>query len=289
MGFKPSGDPLAWAGATIYLPTRRACRLAQQMFLDVLDRDAAILPRIDPSATSMKTKSHSPISPWAMSRATNWNCPRRCPACSAPPAARRADPEMGRPRHRAEGAGRSTADRQQPGHRLRAGAGPRPADGRHGDAAGVVDRLDDLVPDEFDKYWEITLGFLKFIRTSWPVILNEKSPCRAGRTPRQTDRRRDAPPRAPCTGPVIAAGSTGSMPSTAILLATIAALPQGALVLPGLDTDLDDGLWQTHCQGRRPGRRTRSPAILNGGTSGTHRRGRAALLRRWASVGASRT
>jgi ATP-dependent helicase/nuclease subunit B len=48
LGFKPGADPLALAGATIYLPTRRACRLAQQMFLDVLKRDAAILPRIVP-------------------------------------------------------------------------------------------------------------------------------------------------------------------------------------------------------------------------------------------------
>src|SRR4030095_1487336 len=64
LGFKPGGDPLAlaggplhlpppraWrarAGATIYLPTRRACRLAQRMFLDVLGSDAAILPRIVP-------------------------------------------------------------------------------------------------------------------------------------------------------------------------------------------------------------------------------------------------
>ena len=44
-------------------------------------------------------------------------------------------------------------------------------------------------------------------------------------------------------GPVIAAGSTGSIPATATLLATIAKLPHGALVLPGLDTDLDDATW----------------------------------------------
>jgi len=45
-GFHPGGDPLALAAATIYLPTRRACRLAREMFLEVLDCDAAILPRI---------------------------------------------------------------------------------------------------------------------------------------------------------------------------------------------------------------------------------------------------
>ena len=35
--------------------------------------------------------------------------------------------------------------------------------------------------------------------------------------------------------PVIAAGSTGTVPATARLLATIASLPNGAVVLPGLD------------------------------------------------------
>src|ERR1700676_5561129 len=39
-------DPLALAAATLYLPTRRACRLARDVFLDVLGNDAALLPRI---------------------------------------------------------------------------------------------------------------------------------------------------------------------------------------------------------------------------------------------------
>src|SRR5438067_10075552 len=45
-GFPASGDPLALAAATIYLPTRRACRRARDFFLDVTAADAAILPRI---------------------------------------------------------------------------------------------------------------------------------------------------------------------------------------------------------------------------------------------------
>src|SRR5690606_20785711 len=47
-GFPAGRDPLALAAATIYLPTRRACRLAHRVFLDVLKSDAAILPRIVP-------------------------------------------------------------------------------------------------------------------------------------------------------------------------------------------------------------------------------------------------
>src|SRR3989442_5415279 len=45
-GFPAARDPLALADATLYLPTRRACRLARDLFLDVTKESAAILPRI---------------------------------------------------------------------------------------------------------------------------------------------------------------------------------------------------------------------------------------------------
>src|SRR4249919_1945509 len=45
-GFPSSNDPLELARATLYLPTRRACRLARDVFLESFDGNAAILPRI---------------------------------------------------------------------------------------------------------------------------------------------------------------------------------------------------------------------------------------------------
>src|SRR5262249_27371668 len=45
-GFPAGHDPLALAGATLYLPTRRACRLARDVFLKAAGNHAAILPRI---------------------------------------------------------------------------------------------------------------------------------------------------------------------------------------------------------------------------------------------------
>src|SRR3546814_7363061 len=38
--------------------------------------------------------------------------------------------------------------------------------------------------------------------------------------------------------------STGSIPATAELLRTVASLPQGAVVLPGLDLESDDAVWR---------------------------------------------
>src|SRR6516162_11888593 len=48
LGLAAPRDPLALAGATIFLPTRRACRLARDAFLDGLGVGAALLPRIVP-------------------------------------------------------------------------------------------------------------------------------------------------------------------------------------------------------------------------------------------------
>src|SRR5262249_41190297 len=48
LGFPAVSDPLALAAVTLYLPTRRACRLARDAFLEGLKAEAAILPRIVP-------------------------------------------------------------------------------------------------------------------------------------------------------------------------------------------------------------------------------------------------
>ena len=47
-GFEARGNPAALADATLYLPTRRAVRVAREVFLDELKADAAVLPRIVP-------------------------------------------------------------------------------------------------------------------------------------------------------------------------------------------------------------------------------------------------
>src|SRR5262249_59196118 len=61
-------------------------------------------------------------------------------------------------------------------------------------------------------------------------------------------------------GRVIAAGSTGSMPATAELIAAIAKLARGAVVLPGLDLELDAQSWDL-IEGRRDGDARVTPAV----------------------------
>ena len=45
-GFNARTDPAKLAQATLYLPTRRAGRMAREIFLDELKTDAVVLPRI---------------------------------------------------------------------------------------------------------------------------------------------------------------------------------------------------------------------------------------------------
>src|SRR5581483_6684901 len=123
------------------------------------------------------------------------------------------------------------------------------------------DRLDGLVPDELDRYWQFTLDFLKIAREAWPAHLREQGKI-------EPAARRDLLIAAEAErlavhtgGPVIAAGSTGSMPATAEFLAAIARMPHGAVVLPGLDTDLDEESWNQIAGKRADDRIEIAPAI----------------------------
>ena len=106
------------------------------------------------------------------------------------------------------------------------------------------DALVDLVPEDYARHWQLTLDFLRILSEHWPKILDERDAIDPAARRNQlldalAERWRAAPP----AHPVIAAGSTGSIPATADLLAVVARLPRGEVVLPGLDFRLDDAGW----------------------------------------------
>jgi ATP-dependent helicase/nuclease subunit B len=107
-----------------------------------------------------------------------------------------------------------------------------------------LSKLVDLAPAMFSEQWRQTVDFLNILSNVWPAILaasGKLSP--AGRRnwllALQAGQWMDKPP----TGPVIVAGVTGSIPATAKLMQVVAGLPQGAVVLAGLDRTLDDASW----------------------------------------------
>ncbi|MEK9672201.1 MAG: double-strand break repair protein AddB [Rhodospirillaceae bacterium] len=102
-----------------------------------------------------------------------------------------------------------------------------------------------LVPDDFAEHWKVTLTFLKILTEHWPAILaGEGAVDGAVRRNILLERRAAAWQAKPPETPVIAAGSTGSIPATADLLHVVAHLPQGAVILPGLDRGLSDDAWR---------------------------------------------
>src|SRR5499427_1354426 len=214
-GFPAARDPLALAQATLYLPTRRACRLARDLFLDVANESAAILPRIVAIGDVDEDEIAFGEAPLVA------NNPASALAL-ADDLARLMDDMTTR---------------------------------------GVTwDRLDGLVPETLDRYWQLTLEFLQIAREAWPQILAERGAI-------EPAARRDALIKAEAArlaahtgGPVIAAGSTGSMPATAELIAAIAQLARGAVVLPGLDLELDAESWDL-IEGRRDGAARVAPAV----------------------------
>lgn len=116
-------------------------------------------------------------------------------------------------------------------------------------AEGVgVDRLRALDVSRHSGHWARSLSFITLAET----VLRPDAPDPEGRLRAQAEaliaRWADTPP----ADPVIIAGSTGSRGTTALLMQAVARLPQGAVVLPGFDFDMDAATWDALDTGLAP-------------------------------------
>src|SRR6516225_4964063 len=258
-GFPAARDPLALAQATLYLPTRRSCRLARDLFLDVTKESAAILPRI----VAIGDVDEDEI---AFAQAATGAL--AADALALPPALGGLERRLKLAQLVLKWAAQIAPDER--GEATLVANNPASALALADDLARLMDdmttrgvawdRLDGLVPETLDRYWQLTLEFLQIARETWPQILAERGAI-------ETAARRDALIKAEAArlsahagGPVIAAGSTGSMPATAELIAAIAKLARGAVVLPGLDLTLDAQSWHL-IEGRGDGAARVTPAV----------------------------
>jgi len=225
---KTVGDtPEALSAVTVLLPTRRACRTLREAFLRLGDGKPMLLPRMTPMGDVDEDELALSAFEEPVSEA----------ALSIPPAIGSLRRQMLLARLIIAMPGEA----HTPDQALRLAAElARLLDQIHTERLDMAD-LGTLVPEAYAHHWQITLDFLKILVEQWPNILEAEGAIDpADRRNRllaaQVNLWRKAPPETP----VIAAGSTGSIPATADLLGAVARLPRGALVLPGFDISLDE-------------------------------------------------
>ncbi len=223
-------DPEALAGVTLLVPTRRAGRALGEAFAAARGQDgAAILPMIRPIGDV--DADDPPFEPGEL-------------ADAAPPAISAA-------RRRFELAALILAKETATGRSMGAGGALALAD----DLAGLIDdmateevtdlsALDADIRAALPAHMQEAAIFLDIVLDAWPKRLADLGAVDPARRRSLLLRAlaakwRDTPP----DGPVIATGSTGSIPAAAELLGVVANLPLGAVVLPGFQRDMDDRGW----------------------------------------------
>jgi ATP-dependent helicase/nuclease subunit B len=237
-GTKPT--PISLAQVTLLLPTRRATRALQEAFLTASKGAALLLPKIKPIGEGSEDLT-------LLSGAAGLT-ELGPDSADIPPAIS----ELQRRLVLTQLVMQWSRAMRDDGSVIAAGANtPAQAAKLAAELARLMDMvetegaslagLDQLVPEDYAEHWNKTLAFLKIIVEMWPAYLaaNETlSPMeRRNRVLRaEAQRLRDNPPK----GPIIVAGVTGSIPAAAELMAVVAALPNSAIVLPGLDQALDD-------------------------------------------------
>lgn len=251
-GFAPRNDPLLLAQATIYLPTRRAARSLASEFIDAMGGRAAILPTIRTLGDSDDDEfaGFSDVGFGLGSLPVIGDLERKLRLAKL---VRQWTTSLSQATRQLFGDEDIVIPSSAPEAIAMAGdlallmdamateeIGWQAMDGLAGERASPQEH-----PERWAQWWNLTVHFLSIVTKHWPDILQElgqSDPAQERR--RLLDLRTARLLEAGSSGPVIAAGSTGSIPATTRFLSAIAAMPNGAVVLPGLDRSLGDAVWQ---------------------------------------------
>jgi ATP-dependent helicase/nuclease subunit B len=252
-GFPGDRGPLALARATIYVPTRRAARELSRALVAAGGGGSLILPRIAPLG-AFEAEQEGLL--FEAPDAADVEAPDAVSELTRRMILARLTRAWGQALRGA--IARIDADGQLLVHESEAplvAASPAQAFYLARDLGALIDdmiiegiaweRLKNLAPGDFDAYWRITLDFLKIAIAQWPAWLAERGLVdQATRGALLVAREVARLAAGAMTGPVIIAGSTGTNRATAELIAGIARAPQGAVVLPDLDRELDEPSWR---------------------------------------------
>jgi len=238
-GFPNPADPLDLARATILVPTRRAAQALRAELLAATGRAAVALPTI--MALGDFENAESPL----LSEGPDVGPPE-------------AVSELGRRIAltrliRAWSSALVDAVEGEDGQPAAApivASSPAAAFALAGELGALIDEmtiegvdwraLDKIVPDRFDRYWEITLRFLRIAAEAWPDWLAAHGLIDQVARGARLIEAEIAKLGAADSGPMIVAGSTGTNRATAHLMAAVARAPLGAVVLPELDPHIDE-------------------------------------------------
>ncbi|MBD8556784.1 double-strand break repair protein AddB [Rhizobium sp. CFBP 8762] len=236
------GDPLSLAGATIFVPTRRAARVLRSELVDCLGGRSAILPIIralgetddDSGFFDAETPAILDLVPPLSNTARLIELGRLILAW------RNQLPKVILDIHTDSPlvAPASPADAIWLARNLSELIDAMETEELGWDALDALDASDHAI------WWQLTLEFLKIASTFWPERLTElkqSSPARHRNAILEAEAERLLAGKS--TGPIIIAGSTGSIPATAHLMIAVQSLPNGTIVLPGLDQTMSDDDW----------------------------------------------
>lgn len=238
-GFAYNNEPLNLARATIFVPTRRAARELRSAFMDHLGHQSVLLPKIKPLGEFDEDALLFEGNAEDFIRTLE-------PVDSL-------ERQLILGRLIAEWTKHLTQHLKAyyEGEDFTTPVSTADAFWLAQDLAALIDQLqtEDLTFDdikaageaEASDWWSITLAFLEIIRTEWPKILSERNRLDPAAHRNQmlrgeAERLRNTQPQ----DPVIVAGSTGTIPATADLIAAVATLPMGAVILPGYDLTMGD-------------------------------------------------
>ena len=221
-----SNDPLQTAQGLILLPTRRAARALTDAFIRIADGRPLLLPRIgalgalDEAPLAMAGVLDIPPAIDPMQRLATLT--RLVMALEG---------RFGAP---------ATADRAW----TLAAELARLLDEAHREGVDLAAVLPGLVATGYATHWADTLRFLLIVTEFWPKWLRDhRHVDTAARGVALLEAQAAHWEATPPDHPVIVAGTSGGIAAVARLMRVVAGLPQGMVVLPGLDLGMDDEVW----------------------------------------------
>ena len=225
-------EPLALARARVLLPNRRAVRALSDAFVRLSGNQGLLLPRMTPIGDVDEDEATGAF-------ATEVSDALDLPPALVPCERRLLLTQLVRAGSARRGEGVTAVEALRLADAL--------AKALDALTAGEIDpdRLESLDLAGLATHFEATLVHFRAVRDNWPAVLAALGASDAAtRYNRVVDalaaRWSVEPPR----GLVVAAGLTAVSPPVARLLGIVARLPQGLVVLPGVDTAMPDEEWQ---------------------------------------------